>query len=60
MLVKELIEELKTYPANDTVSVVFPTEECPCLEGIEMIAKNGGPSIYVNGWNSTQFSGELK
>jgi len=53
MLVKELIEELKTYPANDTVSVVYPLEEGPCVEEVEFVARNSGPSLYVKDWDST-------
>lgn len=54
MLTKELIKILKTYPANSTVSVVYPMEGYPCIEEVEMVAKNGGPSIYVTGWDSAE------
>ena len=54
MRTKELIKILETYPANSTVSVVFPVEGYPCIEEVEMVAKNGGPSIYVTGWDSAE------
>ena len=46
MLVKELIEELKTYPANDTVSVVYPLEEGPCVEEVEFVAFSKKQKVF--------------
>jgi hypothetical protein len=50
MTTKELIEILKTYPLDTTVSVAHHDRGCTLSE-VEMVAPNNGPSIYVVGWD---------
>ena len=50
MTTKELIENLKTYPLDTTVTVAHHDRGC-ALDEVEMVAPNNGPSIYVKGWD---------
>jgi len=50
MTTKELIEILKTYPLDTTVSVAH-YDQGSTLSKVEMVAPNNGPSIYAEGWD---------
>ena len=47
----ELIQLLEKYPISSEVSVTFFNGEGHEVGDVEFVTDNGGPSIYVVGWN---------